>query len=177
VQWLAEVLRETDAEAHESGSVTLEVIVQPKGNVVTSGRLVANFNVPCGRCLEPAWVDATTKLVAMFVPAKLPRPMPEDDDGVTLSEGDLDTWPYEGHVIDLEGVVAEHVRLAYPMRALCSRRDQCRGLCSNCGAALNEQPMAQECSNCGEILNGPTVDDPGAKTSALADALKNLKLP
>jgi uncharacterized protein len=55
--------------------------------------------------------------------------IPEDDPDA------VDLFPLEGAVLDLAVVLQEQVDLALPLRALC--RDECRGLCSGCGADLN----------------------------------------
>jgi hypothetical protein len=62
------------------------------------------------------------------------------------------------------------------MRALCPRGDACRGLCTGCGAALNEQPAAERCGACGlELPKGGEASPP--VESALARALKGVKVP
>ena len=62
------------------------------------------------------------------------------------------------------GLVAEQIKLAYPMRALCSRGEACRGLCSNCGAALNEVPVSvRVCPSCNcAVPATPVADDSAA---------------
>jgi uncharacterized metal-binding protein YceD (DUF177 family) len=64
----------------------------------------------------------------------------DDDDGVELAEGDLDVFPYSGDVIDLEPLIREQFVLAVPFAPLC--KDDCLGLCAQCGADKNVAPCA-----------------------------------
>ena len=155
VDWLAMALSKTDATVERAGRVSLSVYVQPDGTVLVRGKLVAGFDVPCARCIAPAPVAAEEELTVTFVPASHERArrvaaFDDDPDGVTLEEEDLDLYTYRGRILALEGMVAEHVSLAYPMRALCGRGEACRGLCTGCGADLNELGPADEaCAGCG----------------------------
>jgi uncharacterized protein len=183
--WLAVVLGDTDAQVGEAGQVALDVSLQPEGMVVARGRLTLAFRVPCGRCLEPAPVDGTTDIFATFVrqgtQARTPQAVGDDDEGLGLAQDELDVWPYDGQILPLEQVIGESIKLAYPMRALCTRRESCRGLCSSCGAVLNEQPLARSCAQCGAQLEGIALGDlpeaKGASEGPLAAALRKLDLP
>ena len=48
----------------------------------------------------------------------------------------------DGKVIDLEPIIREHLLLALPMSAVC--REDCSGLCTNCGQNLNEKQCGCE---------------------------------
>jgi uncharacterized protein len=52
-----------------------------------------------------------------------------------LRERDLDFAVYENDQIDLDELVLEQLELSLPSRVLC--REECRGLCPQCGADLN----------------------------------------
>ena len=192
--WLSHVLSDTDAEVVEAGRVSLALHIQPDGIVVAQGRLDIAFTVPCGRCLDPAAVVDVAEIVATYVAAgserdpavqraALARQLGADeDDEDGLSEEDLDTWVYEGTHLPLSPVVAEHVRLAYPMRALCTRGEQCRGMCGSCGADLNAAQTATACPQCGNPVSVGGVEPPrGADETSrtrpgpLADALRQLR--
>lgn len=190
VAWLGELLGETDARVRQPGHVELRLSVQPDGVVIARGALVAVFEVPCGRCLEPAIVDAGARIFATFVrsdptegaPLTRDPDVDEGDEGVALSADDLDVWIYDGEHLDLAAVVGEQVKIGYPMRALCSHGEACRGLCPSCGAALNDQPPGYRCTACSGELTGPAVGsaDPAeapVREGPLADALKKLRLP
>jgi uncharacterized metal-binding protein YceD (DUF177 family) len=183
--WLGAVLDDTDAEVDTPGRVRFDVSLQPQDICLATGHLQLQLRVPCGRCLEPARVDGSTRILATFV-----RGDPQadrgpgagvDDDGVGLIEEDLDTWRYDGSTLPLDDVVAEYIKLAYPMRALCERGEACRGLCTGCGAQLDEQPPGRRCLQCGVELEGPSTgplsaDDAEAE-GPMAEALRKLQLP
>lgn len=190
--WLADVLGDTDAEVSDAGKVSVQLHIQPGGIVVAQGRLELAFTVPCGRCLDPAAVQEATEIVATYVAAGSERDPAvqraalavdeEDGEELGLSEDDLDTWVYEGPHLPLSPVVAEHVRLAYPMRALCTRGEDCRGLCGSCGADLNAVPEATACPQCGNpvVVGGVALPSAGDETSRtpgnpMADALRELR--
>ncbi len=185
--WMRDALRETDAEADEPASVRLDLVVQGDGSVIVTGALEGGFRVPCARCLDPADVSADARITAMFVVDGAARRLPdersvpeseEDDD-----DGDEDLWPFDGVTLDLQPLLVETLKLAYPMRAMCARGADCRGLCSQCGAPLNEQPAdTPRCTACGvpdprvpEVDLVPSAEPP--RTSALAEALRKLQLP
>jgi uncharacterized metal-binding protein YceD (DUF177 family) len=169
--WIRAALGDTDATVERSGRVGLDVLLQSDGTVLAKGSLELSFFVPCGRCLET--------FVKQGHEAHAPEPA-EDDEGLGLVEDDLDVWVYDGQSLPLHQVVGESIKLAYPMRALCPRGEACRGLCSNCGAALNEQPLGRQCAACGAELEGIALGDlPEASSTEgpLADALRKLDLP
>lgn len=182
VAWLRGVLSSTDAEASQPAQVALGLHLQPRGVVVATGTLQVAFAVPCGRCLTLAPVGETARIVATFVPAASPRgraaPDPggskddgDDENALGLSEDDLDTWTYEGVTLSLEAMLAEQVKLVYPMRVLCARGDDCRGLCSNCGADLNAQaPDGRTCEACGRPVPKTPVADPPSSVPSGASA-------
>lgn len=185
VSWLAETLCDTDAEVGVDGSVRLQLWLQPEGVVVAQGPLAVRFDVPCGRCLSPAGVDGATEIFATFMPGTEEADEAVDDDDVDPDDDSADVWRYQGPVLRLDGLVAEHVALAYPMRALCEHGEACRGLCSNCGFELNTLPASvRRCPQCHcEVPLTPVADLPGSqderserKDNPLAAALSKIEL-
>lgn len=183
IAWLRQVLGETDAEVKAVGRVSTELFLQPDGVVVATGDLQVGFEVPCGRCLDPAVVDASSRICATFIKdAERVAAMDdlEDEDETGLAEEELDTWAYDGLHIDLAAVVGEQIKLAYPMRILCARGEQCRGLCNQCGAELNTQATSGKCEACGAPvlaeLDSAQDAEPEEGENPLADALRKLQL-
>jgi len=75
--------------------------------------------------------------------AKAAQAFKDGDDeveGVELEENDLDVFPYDGETVDLEPLIREQFVLAVPYAPLC--REDCRGLCAQCGADKNVAPCA-----------------------------------
>ena len=94
------------------------------------GRLSATLVASCARCAEE--FSAPGARPFRFVLA--PRAAGDDDDGRLRTE-DLEFSLYDGDQIDVAPLVAEQLILALPSRALC--REDCKGLCPNCGTNLN----------------------------------------
>jgi uncharacterized metal-binding protein YceD (DUF177 family) len=178
--WMRDALRDTDAEVDAGAHARVDLVVQGDGSVIVTGELRGGFQVPCARCLDPAAVDAGAQIAAMFVRDGAAHRLPDerDDPDAEQDDGGEELWPFDGIHLDLGPLLAETLKLAYPMRALCRRGAQCRGLCSQCGAPLNEQPAdTPRCTACGiESPRVPEVDFiPSAeppRTDALAEALR-----
>ena len=120
--------------------LTLEAI---DGGVLVRGRFSGEIAGQCRRCLKDV-------------------AQPLDLEGSELYRPPSDVWE-EGYVIkdatiDLEPMVRDTVGLNLPTSPLC--RQECAGLCSRCGADLNEGPC-----DCGE------------ETDARWSALKELVVP
>jgi uncharacterized protein len=100
------------------------------------GRLQARLQVTCGRCLEPFTLPVDTQVDLTYVP----HPAQAADDEVELSQDDLTTAFYRDQTLDLAEMVREQFYLALPMRPLC--REDCKGLCPQCGTNLNQGACA-----------------------------------
>ncbi len=82
----------------------------------------------CSRCLDPVQDDLTVDFDELFTyPDKVPDDVDEDE--VPLLEDD---------VIDLAQLVHDSIALAAPIRPLC--REECPGLCSECGFRMEDDP-------------------------------------
>ncbi len=157
--WLDEVLRDTDGRSGDPGAVELQVSLQGDGTVLLRGELQLAYSVPCARCLSPAEVAAGGPLCITAVPAARLRSELEsamrgatDAEGLEIEAQQLDQVGYEGRTIDVGHLLGEQALLAYPIRALCARAEACLGLCSSCGAALNDDPDGEH--TCTKAGNG-----------------------
>ena len=110
-----------------------------------SGR--ATLTAPCGRCLTTVEVEVPVDFQLTFVPQE-EQAVGDEDGGDEQERGrrrvagsfgteDVNEETYAGKVIDVDPVVREQLLLALPSYPVC--RDSCRGLCSVCGANLNER--------------------------------------
>ena len=111
----------------------LESVVE---GVLVSGTARARIDAECARCLEPVSWDEFTDIQELFVYP------PQDARGRRVDEGmddDEDAPPViEDDLIDLEATVRDAVVLRLPIAPLC--REDCAGLCSQCGAVLAQDP-------------------------------------
>ncbi len=123
-----------------------------------SGRLVFSGVVACARCLAPVSFERREDVSWTFrpaheKPAEIPRAKSPDgkaakggrssekdgdDDGDELLAADLDVVYYDDLVVPFDPLVEEQLQLELPMKALC--REDCRGLCAQCGADRNAAP-------------------------------------
>jgi uncharacterized protein len=94
--------------------------------VLVTGSAVAPLTGECARCLDP--LTSTVEVSFQELYRYLPDPDESEDDG---EERFLD-----GDFLDLEPAFRDAVVLALPLSPLC--RDDCPGLCAECGAKLAE---------------------------------------
>jgi uncharacterized protein len=106
-------------------------IFKDKDKFRLEGRVTSTLELPCGRCLEayPLAVDAAFDLRYQ------PRSTNTGEGEQSVEEDDLTTAFYDNEEIDLGQLVREQFYLALPMKPLC--RDECKGLCPQCGTNLN----------------------------------------
>lgn len=99
---------------------------------VFQGSVAGSFQYPCGRCLESAAFPFCVEAVWVFAEAVAPRAgnRMEDD-----ADEEVIAFAIEGNEIDLAPQVWEEIVLATPVKVLC--REDCAGLCPQCGANLN----------------------------------------
>jgi uncharacterized protein len=95
------------------------------------GRAQTELELQCGRCLEPFRMPVDAAVDVRYLPVT--ELSAEDEREV--AEEDLDTGYYRDDQIDLNELLREQFYLALPMKPLC--RDDCAGLCSQCGKNLN----------------------------------------
>jgi uncharacterized protein len=65
-------------------------------------------------------------------------PIPAQE--VELDSGDLDEDYFQDDELDLNALLREQILLTLPLKPLC--REECRGLCRQCGANLNREPCS-----------------------------------
>ncbi len=113
--------------------------------VLFEGHARAMLAAPCGRCLSPAAVEVPVDFQMSFVPDEEVHTRGEDaeDDRPDtrvrrrFAAEAVNEETYSGKVIDLDPVVREQLLLALPGYPVC--QEGCKGLCSVCGANLNER--------------------------------------
>ncbi len=117
--------------------------------LLVRGQLESLLGLGCARCLRPLQREVDVSVVELFLdPAKV-DPSDEIEGGYELMEG----------VLSLETLLRDALSATIPYRPLCM--DECRGLCVECGANLNETQCA-----CAETVTDPRWE-----------ALRGLRLP
>lgn len=92
--------------------------------VIVRGIARAVIESPCARCLKPTETEVEAELDEAFI-----RDTGEE------READDDQYMYSGHVLELDEAVRTALLLELPSRILC--KEDCLGLCDQCGADLN----------------------------------------
>jgi uncharacterized protein len=95
------------------------------------GTARTELELPCSRCLEPFRMPVDSSFDLRFLPA---TEMAADEEK-EVQEDDLETSYYRDDQIDLNELLREQFYLALPMKPLC--REDCKGLCAQCGTNLN----------------------------------------
>jgi uncharacterized protein len=127
---------EVDPEGGESyrvvGPVDLEFdLHKDKNRFRVVGRVQAELELPCSRCLEPYRMPIDAAFDLRYLPASEGAGGDERE----VADEDLDTSVYRDDQIDLNEVLREQFYLALPMKPLC--RADCAGLCPRCGTNRN----------------------------------------
>jgi uncharacterized protein len=120
------------------GSVSISGRLSPveEGSFCLLGKMDASIETDCVRCLEPFVIAIHEELDLLYLPqAKNVGPGSDKDEERELEEEDLAVSFFRDDKIDLNQMIWEQVYLALPMKPLC--KDDCRGLCSQCGTNLN----------------------------------------
>ncbi len=106
--------------------------VKIKGSIYNNGQSLTLkakcegvLKTQCARCLKDIDVNVEFPVEENFV----------QSDGETATE-DMDIILFEGYTLEIDGAVLEAFLLNTSMKYLC--REDCKGLCQNCGADLNE---------------------------------------
>ncbi|MCK8816935.1 DUF177 domain-containing protein [Natroniella sulfidigena] len=89
-------------------------VVNSEGEYVIMGTASLSLEVFCSRCLEEFETELEFEV-----------------------NGEIDKEEVEDAEIDVSGILAEHIRLAIPMKYVCN--EECKGLCPSCGQNLNEE--------------------------------------
>ena len=96
------------------------------------GRVRTTLLLRCSRCLEPF----TWPVEAPFDLRYRPHTTPSGGDEREIEEEDFSSAFYQNKEIDLGQLIRERLYLSLPMKPLC--REECRGLCPQCGTNLND---------------------------------------
>ena len=107
-------------------------------SVFVRGHLDTRLAVECSRCLTEVETPIAFDLEAEYFPevditTGTTLPAPDDDLAFRIDQN---------HELDLGEAVRQHLVIELPMQSVCS--EDCKGLCPQCGANLNEGPCSCE---------------------------------
>jgi uncharacterized protein len=103
-------------------------------SVLAEGTMRTEVKVTCSRCLRLFTCPLTLNIVEEYFPtidvlSGNPLPSPEEPGAFTVDEH---------HILDLTEAICQYTSMATPMKPLC--REDCAGLCPQCGHDLNQGP-------------------------------------
>ncbi|HEV2150689.1 MAG TPA: DUF177 domain-containing protein [Longimicrobiaceae bacterium] len=98
--------------------------------VFLRGAVRGTLRVPCRRCLAETEAELDEEVDFLFDEL-------QDDEEAEIA-GEVYPLPPRGDELDLTEAVREQVLLRVPRYVVC--REECRGLCPQCGADLNAAP-------------------------------------
>lgn len=139
----AGAMREVHATVEAPADLGIEVIGVPQGSpvvldlrlesvvegVLVTGTAVVELRGECVRCLVGISSKLEVDVQELFsYPGSL----------AAAGDDDPETSRLEGELIDLEPILRDQVVLDLPFQPVC--REDCAGLCVECGADLNADP-------------------------------------
>jgi uncharacterized protein len=121
-------------------------IHKDKARFRLEGTARTELELTCSRCLDPFRMPVDAAFDLRYLPES--EALVESDGEGEVTEDDLDTSVYRDDQIDVNEVLREQFYLVLPMKPLC--REDCAGLCPQCGTNLNGGACGCE----------PPVEDP-----------------
>jgi uncharacterized protein len=100
------------------------------------GKLDTSVEADCARCVEPVIHQLNREFDLLY------RPLGSDAgrDELSVTDAEAEIGYYTGEGLLLQDAVREQVLLALPLKMIC--REDCKGLCPQCGQNLNEGACA-----------------------------------
>lgn len=103
----------------------LESVVE---GVLMRGTMAADLRLSCARCLRDLEASVTAEVVELF----------SDPERAELADDVEPGYEIRDAVLDLDTLLRDALVPAVPYRPLC--REDCRGLCPDCGTNRNDEP-------------------------------------
>lgn len=131
-------------DLHVSGGIHYNLLLTNTGEgILLTGTAGCTATTPCARCLEPTSLDVEGEVEGYYLMEEAPAVDGYEDDEfeVMQPDGTFDIAP---------AIVAALVH-ATPFVVLC--KEDCAGLCPQCGANLNEGPCACDATDDVDPLN------------------------
>ncbi len=114
------------------GPLQLDLKVTNAGSrVMVTGPLKTSVRLPCTRCSEDLVFPLEVELEEEFLPV-------HSEEALSRAKDLLDgTFTFENDRVELDELIRQEIEAAVPIQVLCV--EDCRGLCSECGANLNRE--------------------------------------
>jgi uncharacterized protein len=114
--------------------VTTDFVLSHKDrDLHVDGSVETAIHFRCSRCTR----EFSRAFTTSFDLSYLPQPKWTNGNAeIELRYEDMEVAYYDGIAFDVNLMVLEQIELAMPMRFIC--REDCKGLCYQCGADLNE---------------------------------------
>lgn len=109
-----------------------ELLPNTGGEVRVKGRVIADLETECDRCLGRAAFHLDTPFDLFYRSSEL---VPDEDE-VAIDPGEAEIGFYDLPGLELDDILREQVLLQLPMQRICS--ETCKGICPVCGANRNE---------------------------------------
>ncbi len=103
-----------------------------ENEILVRGSLKAMVGLVCARCVTSFRLPISSRVEVEYR-LKIEEP-PEEN--LELEEEDINTYFCTQNRLDLGQAFRDQIFLSIPIKPLC--KDTCKGLCSTCGANLNE---------------------------------------
>ena len=137
-------------DSHEEGTLDardltgMVRVTRLSRDLLVQGDVSADIHVVCSRCLDEFNLPVQGVLEEQFQPTidvetgrpVQRQPFEEDDTAFNISAN---------HEMDLTEPIRQSLLVALPLKPLC--KDDCKGLCPQCGANLNDGPCGCEIEN------------------------------
>ena len=136
------VVKKEPFELHLSNVENKRLLIQ--------GEMDVTVAIPCDRCLTEVptalhlVIDKAVTLSSAAPPSMEAERTGQDDDNLEQLEY------MDGYQLDVDRLIYGEILVAWPMKVLC--RDDCKGICSKCGANLNETAC-----NCDQTVIDPRM--------------------
>ena len=154
---LAEIVQSGECEFTAPLKTRLRAI-RVRDIVEVEGTVETRIRLSCSRCLKPFEMPLSARFALTYTQQMPESTETEDEEGLELSADEMRMIAFQGDEVDLREAIQDQIVMTLPLQPLC--REDCKGLCPQCGADLNDG----ECG-CQRDLSG----------SAFA-ALTNIKL-
>ena len=135
-EWLTNIPEfSQEADTHLEGEIQVRgKLIMEGENLRLKGNLSATLATLCTRCGE----QIQCPLASDFEVVMMRGTESELKSELDLTPEDLTRGYYDGLEVDLSPWFQEEIALVVPIQPLC--KEDCKGLCPNCGADLNREP-------------------------------------